>query len=514
MEGRAMEAAVDDEGSNGEQNLFHHLLHCGGSSSAVVCVLKPHMFTERDGGRGIARVFQRVRDEGLDLVGLRLVHLHRHQQTNLKKNAPDPTRRSQLLHEAFSAHATQDTLVACVAFVVRGVDAVRRWADIVGPSDPALALLTDPLSLRASWRSKHAMQDTAGSASSSRSSGSSREEQLRWNMLSVSRPRHAVSDLVWWFGGRILPNTPQVRTTHASTYTVLSHRTHTVLIHRTHTVLIHCTHPSYSHTVLILYSYRTHTVLTPYSYTVLTPYSYTVLVHRTHTLYSYTVLIHCTHTVLTPYSYRTHTVLIPYSHRTPTVLISYSYRTHTVLILYSHTVLIPYSYRTHTVLIHRTHTVLTHRTHTVLSHRTHTVLIHRTHTVLIHRTHTVLIHYTHTVPLQRPIDIGCPPSCLPITPPTTVLLCYPRPTVAYRAGHWCCGARLLLWRTPLPPLRRAYQHQHRPYSILHIPPGCFAQEDKCPPHSPLVCRWTGPGLAWLRLRLRLWSRVRCVQTAD
>jgi nucleoside diphosphate kinase len=141
-----------------------------GTPEITVCVLKAHVFRDP---KLMAAVLKHVRAEGLDVVGLRLVYLSGKTFPNY-----NPGTGSRL------ALAESPEPSGVVALAIRGTNAVQRWMDAVGPEDPQLARRTDPQSLRAVH-------------------GINREK----NLVCFSRPRYARKDLVWWFGGRILPDT-------------------------------------------------------------------------------------------------------------------------------------------------------------------------------------------------------------------------------------------------------------------------------------------------------------------
>lgn len=121
----------------------------------------------------IMGILNRVLQEGLDLVGVRLLY---------------PTQ--ELLHAANPGAVSMEidegniltNIGPVLALALRGVYARVIWLDAVGPSDPSLARRTDPRSLCALY------------------GGESREECL---LFSPRHPSRIQTELCRWFGGRV-----------------------------------------------------------------------------------------------------------------------------------------------------------------------------------------------------------------------------------------------------------------------------------------------------------------------
>jgi nucleoside diphosphate kinase len=163
-------SSMKTNGSDGEQQ--QAAPPQGAIPETITCVLKPHIFTHK---ACLAAVLQKIESEGLDLVGMRLLYV-----TVDKKAVRNSPRKGALILPA----AGYETRVhPIVALAIRGQNAAERWANAVGPEDPKLALITDPMSLRAACADVCTKND---------------------NLVSMSRPRLLYQDLTFFFGGRIL----------------------------------------------------------------------------------------------------------------------------------------------------------------------------------------------------------------------------------------------------------------------------------------------------------------------
>jgi hypothetical protein len=134
-------------------------------TESFVTVLKHHALQQPS---MLAHVFDRLKNEGVDVTGIRLVH-------------PDPEHSAAYGQQSmYTPPANQPSfLVACTG----PAGSLARWLDAVGPADVVLAKQTDPHSLRACW-------------------GIDREQ----NILHVARwVDSGKRDLAFWFGGRVLP---------------------------------------------------------------------------------------------------------------------------------------------------------------------------------------------------------------------------------------------------------------------------------------------------------------------
>lgn len=120
------------------------------SIETTVCVLNQETISNT---ALVSTLLNKIALVGLDLVGLKLVYVD---------------------------------VIPTLVLAIRGHEAISRWNDVMGPRDPSLAKYTDPDSLRAQFES------------------------------SVAQTPHtatkATEELMYWFGGRILPESMTNRT--------------------------------------------------------------------------------------------------------------------------------------------------------------------------------------------------------------------------------------------------------------------------------------------------------------
>lgn len=126
--------------------------------------------------RSMMGILNRILQEGLDLVGIRLLYptwqLLNMQNSSGISNSCHPQSDEEVINN----------IGPVLALAMRGTFARSIWLDAVGPSDPSLARRTDPNSLCAMY------------------GGSSREECL---LFCPRNPMRVQSELVRWFGGRV-----------------------------------------------------------------------------------------------------------------------------------------------------------------------------------------------------------------------------------------------------------------------------------------------------------------------
>ena len=118
--------------------------------------------------RAMTGILHRVRQEGLDLVGIRLL-FHRMDVAGMSRGA------TQVGSDPIDGRPV-------LAMAIRGRCARQIWLDAVGPADPVLARITDPDSLMALY------------------GGQTREESL---LYCPHSPTRATAELCRWFGGRV-----------------------------------------------------------------------------------------------------------------------------------------------------------------------------------------------------------------------------------------------------------------------------------------------------------------------
>ena len=118
--------------------------------------------------RAMTGILNRVLQEGLDLAGIRLLF-------------PRP----EVINASHGDRDVLNNVGPILAMAVRGTFARTIWLDAIGPSDPALARITDPTSLCALY------------------GGQSREECL---LFAPRSPMRVMAELCRWFGGRVPAN--------------------------------------------------------------------------------------------------------------------------------------------------------------------------------------------------------------------------------------------------------------------------------------------------------------------
>ena len=129
--------------------------------------------------RAMMGILNRVLQEGLDLAGIRLL-FPRPEVINVSRGT------GQCRGADREGKVSQPDMLSNVgpilAMAVRGTFARTVWLDAIGPSDPALARITDPNSLCALY------------------GGQSREECL---LFCPRSPMRVMAELCRWFGGRV-----------------------------------------------------------------------------------------------------------------------------------------------------------------------------------------------------------------------------------------------------------------------------------------------------------------------
>lgn len=136
----------------------------------TMCLIYDALFRNSTAMMG---VLHRISQEGLDIVGIRVLYADQRILTNPSAIHPQQ-------HTASNADTGSDLPV--LALALRGSDARSTWLNAVGPSDPILAQRTDPKSLMASY------------------GGTSREDLVIYSPRNPSRVNY---DLSFWFGGRV-----------------------------------------------------------------------------------------------------------------------------------------------------------------------------------------------------------------------------------------------------------------------------------------------------------------------
>lgn len=97
------------------------------TTQRTLCIVKPDAFAK--GAQGA--ILQRVVEEGFRILGMRQVHLTRHQAEGFYA-----VHRGRPFFDELCAFMSRGPVVAAA---LEREDAVQRWRDVIGATDPAKA---------------------------------------------------------------------------------------------------------------------------------------------------------------------------------------------------------------------------------------------------------------------------------------------------------------------------------------------------------------------------------------